>query len=189
MENTQIKIDDLLAKLNNADEKIRVSALDECVKYGAAAIRPLVETSDKPGFETARMAKRCLWKIVRYCSAPGEDKFRKSVCSELTTSLKTASTSLKREILWMLSEIGDDDSIPVIAEFIKDKDLRDDARCSLQRIPSRKALKALEDALKTADEEFKYAIADSLRAKGVDVKNYPTKKLTPVKQTSVGKKA
>lgn len=189
MEATNTNVGDLLAKLQNADEKIRVMALEECVNYGAAAVKPLAEIIDKPGFETARMAKRCLWKIVHHCGAPGKDKFRISVCAELIATLRTASTNLKREILWMLSEIGDDDSIPVISEFLKDKELRDDARCSLQRIPSKKALKALEDAFKTTDEEFKYAIADSLRARGVEVKNYPSKKLVPTKQTSVGKKA
>lgn len=182
---------DFLLRLQKADENERLKVLDECVNYGASIVKPLAETIEKANFEVARMAKRCLWKIVRYSGKPGNDQTRKAVCEELTDILqdkKSMSVNLKREIIWMLSEVGDDNSIPVISEFLKDRDLRDDARCALQRIPSDKALEAIKKAFQDSNDEFKFALADSLRARGFEIKDPPSRKLIPTKQTNVGKK-
>jgi hypothetical protein len=85
----------------------------------------------------------------------------------------------------MLSEIGDDKAVDPLAALLTDKDLREDARAALQRIPGKKSLAALKAALATAPEDYKPAIAVSLRVRGVPVAGYPSKKLVPTKKTNV----
>ena len=50
---------------------------------------------------------------------------------------------------------------------------------------ARNALDALKSAFPAAPEEFKFALADSLRQRGQTVSGYPSRKLVPVKQTSL----
>ncbi|MCX7871755.1 MAG: hypothetical protein N2487_00555 [Verrucomicrobiae bacterium] len=178
----------LLTKIQNGDERIRSMALDECAGLGVDVIKPLVELAEKSGFETVRMAKRCLWKIVRYSGSPGNEDLRRRVCGRLGEVINNCSVEIKREILWMFSEIGGDESVPIIARFLRDKDLREDARCSLERIPTRNSLSVLRKAFEDASDDFKYALADSLRFRGVKVKGCPSKKLVPMRQTNVGRK-
>ena len=85
----------------------------------------------------------------------------------------------------MLSEIGGDESVEPIARLLSDKDLREDARCSLERLPGDKAVAALKTALATAPADFKPNIAQSLRARGVTVPGLPCRKLVPTRKTGV----
>lgn len=187
VENTELQT--LIQKIKSNDDKIRAGAVEESIKFIPSAVSPLIEImNDNRDFEMARAAKRALWKIVRHTSRQNADKERKAVCLELIKGFNNSSIQTKRELLWMLSEIGNDDSIPAMSKFLSDKDLREDARCCIERIPTKKAISALQSAFKNADEEFKYALAESLRARGVRVDGYPSKKLIPARQTNIGKK-
>jgi hypothetical protein len=55
----------------------------------------------------------------------------------------------------------------------------------LQRIPGDKSLAALQAGLAAAPPDFKSAIADALRARGVAVPGVPSQKLVPAKSTNV----
>ena len=92
---------------------------------------------------------------------------------------------MRREVLWMLSEIGGLKSIQPIADLLANKELREDARMVLQRIPGRKSIAALRAGLKAAPEDFKINIAQSLRQRGVKVRRFPCVKLVPTKKTNV----
>jgi len=72
-----------------------------------------------------------------------------------------------------------------MAALLTDKALREDARCALTRHPSRAAVRALKSAFATAPEDFKPALAESLRARGEKVEGYPSRKLVPTTQTTV----
>ena len=69
--------------------------------------------------------------------------------------------------------------------MLSNKELREDARMSLQRIPGRQSLAALKNGLKTAPEDFKLNIAQSLRKRGVKVPGLACVKLVPTKKTNV----
>ena len=94
-------------------------------------------------------------------------------------------TAVRREILWMLSEIGNAGAVPRVAELLADKDLREDARCVLTRMPFPEAAAALKQAFASAEESFKHALADSLRERGEKVEGYPSRKMVPTAQTTV----
>jgi HEAT repeat protein len=136
--------------------------------------------------EVARAAKRGLWKIVRHAGRPRAGGMRSAVNKRLVELLNDEQpVHVRREVLWMLSEIGNRDSIKPIAALLSNKDLREDARMVLQRIPNKAALAALKAGLKDAPDDFKLNIAQSLRQRGVKVSGLDCVKLIPTRKTNV----
>ena len=177
---------ELAAALKSKDDKARALAIDAATGCGPAAIKAVCPLLGDADTETQRGAKRALYKIVRHAGRPGAASEATAIARELVTALQASgSVPERREILWMISEIGGDEGVKPIAALLVNADLREDARCVLQRVPGKASLKALEDAYKTAPEDFKYALAESLRKRGEKVSGYPSKRLVPTKQTSV----
>ena len=136
--------------------------------------------------DLALRSKRLLWWAVRYAGRPGGETERSAIVAELVAALATnASEMARREILWMLSEIGGDESVDPIAAMLSDERVRDDARMALERIPGNRSLAALETGLAHAPEDFRTNMAQSLRKRGVSVPGYPCQKLIPCKPTRV----
>ena len=179
-------VDDLIAKIKSQDDKIRGPAWQGAGPAGAPAVKPLAAVMMDENFEVARSAKRGLYKIVRHAGRPGADRERQAVQAELLALLQNQPTPVRCEVLWMLSEIADAKAVASMAALLADADTREDARCALMRIPGKQVTKAFTNAFKTAPEDFKFALAESLRKRGETVKGYPSKKLTPTKQTTVG---
>ena len=137
-------------------------------------------------FEAARAARRVMWKLVRRAGRPGAAEEKSAVARELIQLLGEAQpAAVLREALWMLSEIGGDESVGPIASLLSSREAREDARMALQRIPGEKSLAALQAALVSAPADFQINIAGSLRARGVEVQGLPCQKLRPVKPTKV----
>lgn len=178
-------VSELIARIRSKDDAVRGPAWQGAGPVGAPAVVPLADVMSDPDFEVARSAKRAIERIVRHAGRPGADAERKSVQAELVKLLKHLNVNVRRHAAWMLSEIGDDNAVAPMAELLSDVQAREDARCALTRIPGEKATNALRKAMETAPEEFKFALADSLRARGEKVSGYPTKKLVPTKQTKV----
>lgn len=172
----------LLERIQSADVQVRGAAWQSAAPYGAPAVRPLAELAlTHPDFEVVRAAQRALWKIVRHAGRPKADAERKAVEAELIQLLNQGNADVRREFVWMLSEIGRNASVQPLAALLQDTDLREDARAALQRIPTRQALAALKAALKTVPADYRPALAVSLRARGQTVKGYPSQKLVPTR--------
>ncbi len=136
--------------------------------------------------EVGRAAKRAVWKIVRTVGAPGTAAEAKAAVEEalLPYIRPGLPDQLRRDVLWMLSEIGTDRTVREIAELpniLEDTAIRDDARACVQRIGTAYAIKILQRGLEEAQDDFRLAIAESLRVLGVgvDVERYPSRKLVP----------
>ena len=177
--------DDLLANIKSSDDKVRGPAWQGAASAGVSAVKPLATVMSDPDFETARCAKRALWIIVRHAGRPGAKAERKAVQAALIDLLSGQPAPVRKEVLWMLSEIGDDKAVAPMAALLGDAEVREDARCAITRLPDSAATKALEQAFKSAPEDFKFALAESLRQRGKTVAGYPSQKLKPVKQTSI----
>jgi HEAT repeat protein len=176
----------LLAGIKDADDKIRTEAWLSAGEVGAPAVIPLAETMADGDMEVARAAKRALWKIVRHAGRPGAAKEKRAVVAQLVVLLgNNHPVSVRREVIWMLSEIGGRNAITPIARLIKNTELREDARMALERIPTKRALQALKFRFRNAPEDFKPNMAQSLRKRGVEVDGYPCQKLTPKKKTNL----
>jgi len=176
----------LISKIRDESAEVRTEAWQSAGEVGPEAVRPLAEVMTDKELEVARAAKRALWKIVRVAGRPKSGNERRAVVGKLVTLLDDEQpVPVRREVLWMLSEIGTRKSIEPIAALLSNKELREDARMVLQRIPSKGALAALKAGLKAAPEDFKLNIAQSLRQRGVKVSGLPCVKLVPTKKTNV----
>ncbi|MBI4580703.1 MAG: HEAT repeat domain-containing protein, partial [Planctomycetes bacterium] len=128
--------------------------------------------------ETAQTGKRVLWQVVHTVGGPGNDRRKGRTVEELLKLLdKSQPTVVKREAIWALSELAGDEAVDPVAALLADEDLREDARMVLQRLPGDKSLAAHKAGLEAAPEEFYINIAESLRARGVDVHGLPDEKL------------
>jgi len=173
-------VEELIAGIRDSSDKVRTEAWLNAGKAGAPAVKPLAKVMTDNDLEVARAAKRALWKIVRHTGRPGANKERRAVETELAALLgKDQPVSVRREVIWMLSEIGARNSIKPIAGLLRNKDLREDARMALERIPTKRAVTVLKSAFEKAPEDFKPNIAQSLRKRGEEVAGYPCQKLVP----------
>lgn len=175
----------LLAAIRSKDDKVRCAAWQKAPAAGIIVIAPLAALLFDADLEIARAAKHALETIVRHAGRPGAAAEARAVEAELIKLLANSSPVMRRQALWLLSEIGADACIEPIAALLKDAQVRDDARCVLERIPGDKAVVALRAALSEAPEEFRYALAESLRKRGQQVDGYPTRKLVPSAATKV----
>jgi HEAT repeat protein len=179
-------VNKLIAGIKDKSDKVRAEAWLSAGKVGAPAVKPLAAVMTDKELEVARAAKRGLWKIVRYVGRPGAGDEKNAVAAELIALLSgNQPTPVRREVLWMLSEIGQDKSVEAIAALLSNRELREDARMVLQRIPGRRSIAALRAGLKAASRDFKINIAQSLRQRGVRVRGLPCVKLVPTKKTNV----
>jgi hypothetical protein len=94
---------------------------------------------------------------------------------------------VRREALWMVSEICETrPAAQPVAALLENPELKEDARLVLERLPGKAAVEALKAGFVSADEEFKFALAESLRKRGVDVEGYPSRKQLPARMKSSG---
>ncbi|MHC4536782.1 MAG: HEAT repeat domain-containing protein [Planctomycetota bacterium] len=176
----------LMSGIRDDDAKVRTKAWQSAGKVGAPAVKPLAIVMADKDLEVARAAKRGLWKIVRHVGRPGFTDEKKAVIDKLIELLDDDQpVPVRREVLWMLSEIGSRKSVKSIAALLSHRVLCEDARMALQRIPNKAALATLRAALINAPDEFKLNIAQSLRQRGVKVDGLDCVKLIPTKKTNV----
>jgi len=178
-------VGEFIARIKSDDDAVRGPAWQGAAPLGAPAIGPLGEVMTDERFEVARSAKRALWKIVRHAGRPWARKEAAAVEKELLKLLKSPAPAVRREALWMLSEIGAEQAVNSMAALLKDPEAREDARCALLRLPGRAVASALRKAFAQAPENFKFALAEALRARGEKVEGYPSQKLTPSRPTSI----
>jgi len=172
----------LINRLKSDDPETRTKAWQSAGDIGAPAVQPLALVMTDDNLEVARAAKRAMWKIVRHTGRPGAVNAKTAVVGKLCGLLGADQpVSVRREVLWMLSEIGGMRAIRPIAELLSDEHLREDARCALERIPIPRAVQALKAGFEIAPEEFKPNLAQSLRKLGAEVEGYPCTKLVPTK--------
>ncbi len=184
--NAQTAVDELIAKIRDRSDTVRTDAWRSAGEVGAPAVEPLAAVMQDESQEVARAAKRGLWQIVRHSGRPGAELERNAVCAALNALLSDQQRdSVRREVLWMLSEIGGDETVTAVASLLGNADLREDARMALERIPGDASLQALQAALESAPQDFKINIAQSLRKRGVEVPGLPCEKLVPTKTTEV----
>jgi HEAT repeat protein len=181
-----VAVDELIAKIKSQDEKVRTQGWLGAGQVGAAAVKPLAETMTDANREVALAAKRALAQIVHDAGRPGADEQKKAVIAQLLLLLgDDRPAAVRREVLWLISEIGGDESVDAVAALLTNAEFREDARCVLQRIPGDMSLAALRAGLESLPADFRPAMAESLRTRGVPVSGYPDQKLVPTKATGV----
>ena len=182
---TEQTIEQLIAAIQSDNPEERTSAWLAAGELGAKPLKPLAEVVNRGPLEVSRAAKRAMWKIVRTVGAP-DASGKEDACAELVDLLAdTQPVELRREVLWMLSEIGGDKQVSVIADLLDDAELCEDTRMVLERLPGEASLDALKRGFAQAPEEFKANLAQSLRKRGLVVEGYPCQKLVPTRTTKI----
>jgi len=162
-------IEGLIERIRSSDETVSGAAWQSAGPYGAAAVKPLAALMAEGDFELARKAKRALYLVVRRVGHPAAVRERKAVERELILLLRPGPAPVRREVVWMLSEIGSARAVGPMAALLAEPELREDARCALTRHPARSAVTALKAAFATASGDFRHALAESLRQRGAAV--------------------
>lgn len=184
--NDTLTVPALIAALQSDDANIRTKAWLRSGELGPAPLKELAQLAATAPLEISRAANRAMWQIVHTISAPEADG-RQATCAALFELLRDDQpTSVRREVLWMISELADETQpVEPIAALLTHRELRDDSRMVLERIPGEKSVAALRAAFGSAPEEFKYPLAQSLRKRGVEVSGYASQKLQPTRETAV----
>jgi hypothetical protein len=108
------------------------------------------------------------------------------VAAELLKLLDNSQpVQLRRDVLWMIWQIAGDEAVAPIAAVLANAELREDARMALERLPGDKATAALREALATAADADRPALAHSLRVRGVETPGAADLRLKPTKRTAV----
>jgi HEAT repeat protein len=178
-------IQGLIERIKSPDDTVSGAAWQSASPYGASAVKPLAALMADSDFELARKGKRALYLVVRHVGVPAAGGERRAVEGELIEVLESSPPQVRREVLWMLSEIGSGRAVGPMAALLTNHELREDARCALTRLPTPSAVPALKSAFFAAPKDFKYALAESLRVRGEKIEGYPSQKLVPTAQTSV----
>jgi hypothetical protein len=177
---------ELISRIKSDDPQVRTDAWLQAGPVGPAALKPLAEVVVQGELEVSRAARRAMWQIVRHAGRPRTRAERRPVMRELLPLLGSQQPEqLRRDVLWMLSEIAGNRAVAPAAALLREPALREDARALLQRLPGEAAVAALKEALASAPDDFKPSIAHALRARGVEVPGVPCLKLKPVKPTAV----
>lgn len=182
----ELNLDTLLKLIQSADDTERAGARDRAGIVGAAAVAPLAKLAvEAENLEVARAANRAIQNIVYHAGRPGAADEAKAVTAALVGLLGTKHAQFRRDVLWMIWQIGGEDAAEPVARLLDDAEVGDDARMCLERLPGARATELLRARLASAPEAQRPAVAHSLRVRGVEVAGFPSQKLTPTKKTTV----
>ena len=182
----KLTLDKLIQDIQSTDDAVRAAARDNAGDVGAAAVPLLAKVATTGDLETARAATRAIQNIVYHAGRPGAEDEAKAVASQLVKLLGDSQPlQFRRDVLWMTWQIAGEEAVEPVAVLLTNKDLHEDARMALERLPGERATAALQAALADADQADKPALAHSLNARGVPTPGVPDLRLKPTKKTSV----
>lgn len=179
---------ELIRALQGDSNEKRAQAWFACGPLGATAIPRLVALWGEAdaGLEVQRAARHAVIQIVRFASRPKARESRKRVVTELSRLVEAdGPAQIRRELLWLLSEIAGDESLPVLSRLLAQAAVREEACMALERIPGRRSLKILENSLSQSPADFKPVLAAALARRGHETKGVDSPRLAPRAQTQV----
>ena len=182
----ELTLDVLIEQIQSADDGVRAAARNNAGAVGAKAVLPLAKIAASGELEIARAAQRAMQNVVYHAGRPGAADEAKAVAAELLKLLGDSQpVQLRRDVLWMTWQIAGEEAAEPVAALLSHKELGEDARMALERLPGEKATAALQAALAAAGDAAKPALAHSLRVRGVETPGVPDLRLKPTKKTSV----
>jgi len=153
-----------LSQIKSDDSAVRYAAWRSAGPMGAEAIKPLADLMKEDDRKVGKAAKEAAQQIVHHAARPGAQDEARAVADAL---VKVAASPRPRMVrsnaLYWLGLVGDDAVVPALVKLLGDREIREDARMALERLPSDDALRALRDAAKTVSPDFRPNIEQSLR--------------------------
>lgn len=152
-----------LEQIRSSDAQVRYAAWRSAGPWGAPAVVPLADLMASPEKGIVKAAQEALKAVVHYAGRPGARTEARLVSAEL---LKVAASSrpwqVRAEALNGLGFIGDWRVVPGLVNLLEDREVREEARLALERIPGRMAQQALEKAVSTVPADFQPHLQQSL---------------------------
>ena len=158
------KVADVLAKLPADDYKAAGELCTALLDAGPAVIKELVNlVGDEFGDPNGAKPKYALHGLVHYASRPGAETSRAMLAETLAGELSAEhSEELKAFIVRQLQLCGRTQEIPALAKLLSSDRLCNPATQALVAIGGPAALKALRDALPTAEGPRQVAISQAV---------------------------
>jgi len=136
----------------------------EPVKASQTTITALLVAMDGQDPDEAKRAYHTLFRMVQ---RPSIAQARQALSRNLAAELgKKHTIDTRRKLCRLLSYIGSDECVDALYKLFMDADIREMARWSLIRIPSRRATQALAAALQITSGEFRIALLNAIGEKG-----------------------
>lgn len=157
-------LDEFLTAIASADKDVRGAACEAAAAQGAPAVEPLATLMTNENRDVGRAATAALRKIANRAVRPGAARAeRNAVAAALVKLLdKSRPAVVREEALYLLSLVGGDGEVPMIAPLLRDAALREPACDALIRVPGKAADEALIRALDAAAPEFRPRVAAAL---------------------------
>ena len=167
-----IEAKDLLDQLQSPDANVRLNAWKSAGPAGANAVIGLGDLMASPDKSIAKCATGALQNVAHYAARPGAAKEAQAVTTAL---LKLADSTRPRKVraeaLTLVGVVGDAHAVPTLTKLLADKDVREDARMALERIPGSASLSALKKAMAAAPDDYKPSLQQSIQARTVPPQN------------------
>lgn len=185
---TRPEIDEFLVRIQDSDAEARCAAWREAGPMGAEAIASLADLMAGGDQGVSLAAVEALHRITHHAARPeATPAERHGVADELAKLLDPRRPNkVRAESLYLLSLIGDEDAVKAIAALLDDRELRDTARMTLQRIPGSACTQALIAALDKAPTDFAPLIIAALGQRGDPAAVKPLMKTLETPDIAVG---
>lgn len=161
---TAANVSQLINTIKTGDADARYAAWRAAGPAGAAAVAPLADLMASTDKGASRAATEALGRIAHYAARPGATPSETQAVAIELLRVATAPRPrmVRAEALHLLGFVGNGNTVPPLARLLDDKEVREDARLALERIPGPQSLRALEDALRRAPADFKPNLRQSL---------------------------
>ena len=158
---------DLLDRLQSPDANVRLKAWQNAGPAGAAAIPGLGDLMASPDKSVAKCAHGTLEVIAHYAakSGSGSPTAHSVTANLLKLADSTRPRMVRADAITLVGVVGDGRAVPTLAKLLSDKDVREDARMALERIPGSASLNALKKASQTVPDDYKPSINQSLHTR------------------------
>lgn len=150
------QLNQLLQNLRSENADVRFAAWRSAGPAGAAAIAPIADIMASTDRGKVRSATEALQRVTHHAARPAASKNqRRAVALALLQVANSLRPRMVRaEALYQLGFVADERIVPALARLLDDKEVREDARMALERVPGTQSLRSLEKALRRAPADF-----------------------------------
>jgi HEAT repeat protein len=154
----------LLTNIKHGDTTARMAAVRHAALVGTDALLPLGRVYAGTDSASGKAAFEAMKRIAYNAGRPGAPEEAKAASESLLTLTSAVhSRQVRADALELLGIVGSATEVKAIAALMDDKEVGEDARLALQRIPGKAAEDALRAAARGAGSDRRAAIELSLR--------------------------
>lgn len=149
-------LNQLIQNLKSADADVRYAAWRSAGPAGAAAIVPIAELMASTDKGVVRSATEALGRVAHHAARPTASKNERRAVAQALLQVASAPRPrmVRAEALHQLGFVAEERNVSALARLLEDKEVREDVRMALERIPGNASLRALEEALRRAPADF-----------------------------------